>query len=142
MIKSEHIKEGVILIDAGINQVVSKEESMPGKRKIVGDISRESYSKASMYTVVPGGVGLLTVAALGYNVLNSYLLQNKLPVNLLKDHLYKKEKLDRFIEKSNKKSQNVKVLLISSGYNGLTQRINRTLNCKGYEVAFQAVTSP
>ena len=39
------------------------------------------------------------------------------------------------------KSESLKVLLLSSAYNGLTQRVERTLKEKGYTVSFQAATS-
>lgn len=52
-------------------------ESPPQKRRIIGDICRSAYSKSKFYTPVPGGVGLLTVASLAFNVLNSYLLQKE-----------------------------------------------------------------
>lgn len=59
------IKEGAILIDAGI--VVSE------SGKVVGDIDQESvFLKASFLTPVPGGIGPLTVAYLLQNVFLAY----------------------------------------------------------------------
>jgi methylenetetrahydrofolate dehydrogenase (NADP+) / methenyltetrahydrofolate cyclohydrolase len=51
-IKSDWIKNGSIVIDAGYH---------PGK---IGDIEKSSYLKASAYTPVPGGVGPMTIATL------------------------------------------------------------------------------
>lgn len=59
LIKPEMIKEGVILIDAGISFV---------EGKVCGDIDRECYTKASFYSPVPGGVGPLTIACLLSNL--------------------------------------------------------------------------
>lgn len=49
------IKDGVILIDVGMNRTNSG---------LVGDIDAKCYSKASWYTPVPGGVGPMTIAML------------------------------------------------------------------------------
>lgn len=60
-IKGDMIKEGVILIDAGITRY--------SDGKIVGDIDSESVSaRAAFLTPVPGGIGPLTVALLLKNV--------------------------------------------------------------------------
>lgn len=62
-IKADMIKNGVILIDAGV--------SKKGNR-IFGDVDRESVSKkASFLTPVPGGVGPMTVAFLMENIYNA-----------------------------------------------------------------------
>jgi len=61
MIKGESIKEGVILIDAGVTRYHDG--------KVVGDIDQESVkNKAVFLTPVPGGLGPLTVALLLRNV--------------------------------------------------------------------------
>ncbi len=61
MIKGESIKEGAILIDAGVTRYHDG--------KVVGDIDRESVkNKAVFLTPVPGGLGPLTVALLLRNV--------------------------------------------------------------------------
>lgn len=60
-LKGDMIKEGVVLIDAGI--IVSE------AGKVIGDVDKESVSdKASFLTPVPGGIGPLTVAFLLKNV--------------------------------------------------------------------------
>jgi len=60
-IKGDMIKEGAILIDAGITRFHNN--------KVVGDVDRLSVEKKAAYlTPVPGGVGPLTVALLLRNV--------------------------------------------------------------------------
>jgi methylenetetrahydrofolate dehydrogenase (NADP+)/methenyltetrahydrofolate cyclohydrolase len=60
LIKGEWIKEGAIVIDAGINRVGDK---------IVGDVEFEAAEKrAGWITPVPGGVGPLTVTMLMRNL--------------------------------------------------------------------------
>lgn len=62
-LKKEHIKNGAILIDVGINCVDGK---------IVGDIDFEDVKeKCSMITKVPGGVGNVTNALLIDNIIKS-----------------------------------------------------------------------
>jgi methylenetetrahydrofolate dehydrogenase (NADP+)/methenyltetrahydrofolate cyclohydrolase len=64
MIKGEWLKEGVIVIDVGINRLESG--------KLVGDVEFDSArEKASWITPVPGGVGPMTVATLLQNTIDS-----------------------------------------------------------------------
>lgn len=96
VITASDIKENAVLIDAGINEVINEDfmdklaafpsipsfvpdVSPPKKRRIIGDICRSAYLRTKFYTPVPGGVGLLTVASIAFNVLNSYLLQKNMP---------------------------------------------------------------
>lgn len=59
------VKEGVVLIDVGINRLESG--------KIVGDVAFADVApKCSWITPVPGGVGRMTVAALMINTLMAY----------------------------------------------------------------------
>lgn len=60
LVEPEHIKEGVILIDASTSDVGGK---------LVGDIDPTCADKAVLYTPVPGGVGPLTVVMLFANLL-------------------------------------------------------------------------
>lgn len=61
MIKGESIKEGAILIDAGVTRYHDG--------KVVGDVDKQSVEgKAAFLTPVPGGLGPLTVALLLQNV--------------------------------------------------------------------------
>ena len=72
-IKGDMIKEGAVIIDVGINKV--EDDSEKGYR-IVGDIDKDAYERASYITPVPGGVGMMTVAMLMQNTLDAYFMQN------------------------------------------------------------------
>ena len=64
-ITEDMVKEGVVMIDVGINRLENG--------KIVGDVDFERVSpKCSWITPVPGGVGRMTVAALMINTLMAY----------------------------------------------------------------------
>ena len=60
LIEIEDIKQGVVLIDVGINHV---------DNKLVGDFNPLLHKKASYVTPVPGGVGPMTVVSLLQNIL-------------------------------------------------------------------------
>lgn len=67
-IKNNMIKDGVVIIDVGINRVDGK---------ISGDVDFDDvYNKTSKITKVPGGVGPMTVAMLLYNTVISYKRMN------------------------------------------------------------------
>jgi len=69
LIKGEWIKEGALVIDAGINNVDDK---------IVGDVEFDSaLERAAYITPVPGGVGAVTVAYLMKNTLEALRWQIK-----------------------------------------------------------------
>jgi len=72
-VDSSYIKEGVCLVDVGINRI-----EVDGKSKIVGDVNQESVTGiASSLTPVPKGVGPMTIAMLVENtVLSAELLLN------------------------------------------------------------------
>ena len=68
LIRGEMVKEGVVVIDVGINRVA--DETRDKGYKLVGDCHFQSVSdKASWITPVPGGVGPMTVAMLMKNTL-------------------------------------------------------------------------
>jgi methylenetetrahydrofolate dehydrogenase (NADP+)/methenyltetrahydrofolate cyclohydrolase len=70
MITGTMLKEGVVVIDVGINRV--EDSSAKKGYRIVGDVHFESASKiAKAITPVPGGVGLMTVAMLLKNTLKA-----------------------------------------------------------------------
>jgi len=70
MVKKEWLKEGVVVIDVGINSVPDATKKQ-GYR-LVGDVDYEgARQKASLITPVPGGVGPMTVAMLLQNTLNA-----------------------------------------------------------------------
>ena len=64
LIRGDMVKEGVVVIDVGINR-------LPDGR-IVGDVDFDSVSqKASLISPVPGGVGPMTITMLLHNTLVS-----------------------------------------------------------------------
>lgn len=68
LITGQMVKEGVVVIDVGINRVADP-DSEKGY-KLVGDCDFESVAeKAELITPVPGGVGPMTVAMLMKNTL-------------------------------------------------------------------------
>jgi methylenetetrahydrofolate dehydrogenase (NADP+)/methenyltetrahydrofolate cyclohydrolase len=68
LIKGEMVKEGVVVIDVGMNRVA--DENKEKGYSLVGDCHYESVKeKASWITPVPGGVGPMTVAMLMKNTL-------------------------------------------------------------------------
>lgn len=68
LIKGEMVKEGVVVIDVGINRVA--DETKDKGYSLVGDCHFDSVKKkASWITPVPGGVGPMTVAMLMKNTL-------------------------------------------------------------------------
>lgn len=72
LVKRDWVKEGVIIIDVGINSV--KDDTRESGYRLVGDVDYEGVlDKCSMITPVPGGVGPMTVAMLMQNVVMSCL---------------------------------------------------------------------
>ncbi len=63
LITAEMVKEGAYVIDVGTNHV-----EVDGKKKLVGDVDFVRVIKKAHCSPVPGGVGLMTVAMLLYNV--------------------------------------------------------------------------
>jgi methylenetetrahydrofolate dehydrogenase (NADP+)/methenyltetrahydrofolate cyclohydrolase len=73
-ITADMVKEGVVLIDVGVNEVGV---SAAGKRILVGDADFESIrEKAKAITPVPGGVGLMTVTMLMANTIRAAEMQS------------------------------------------------------------------
>jgi methylenetetrahydrofolate dehydrogenase (NADP+) / methenyltetrahydrofolate cyclohydrolase len=63
-ITAEHVKEGAVVIDVGINR--------NAQGKLCGDVAYEEVKeKAGYITPVPGGVGPMTITMLMYNTLKS-----------------------------------------------------------------------
>jgi methylenetetrahydrofolate dehydrogenase (NADP+) / methenyltetrahydrofolate cyclohydrolase len=96
MIGLEHVKEGAVVVDVGINRVTDPaelERLFPGDEErrrqfeskgsiITGDVDfHRVASKAAAITPVPGGVGLLTVAMLLVNTLQSARMRQGVPVS-------------------------------------------------------------
>ena len=68
LVTADMVKEGVVVIDVGINRVDGK---------LVGDTDFENLvSKASYITPVPGGVGPMTIVSLLQNTLQAYSRHN------------------------------------------------------------------
>lgn len=68
-ITGEMVKEGVVVIDVGVNRIGKTPE---GKAILVGDVDFDSVvEKASAITPVPGGVGPMTITMLMKNTVES-----------------------------------------------------------------------
>ncbi|MEN8256768.1 MAG: tetrahydrofolate dehydrogenase/cyclohydrolase catalytic domain-containing protein [Thermodesulfobacteriota bacterium] len=69
MIKADQVKEGVVVIDVGVNRVGM---SASGKAILAGDVEFDSVKeKASAITPVPGGVGPMTITMLMKNTVQA-----------------------------------------------------------------------
>jgi methylenetetrahydrofolate dehydrogenase (NADP+)/methenyltetrahydrofolate cyclohydrolase len=67
-ITADMVKDGAVVIDVGLTRVV--DETKKSGFVLKGDVKFDEVApKASFITPVPGGVGLMTVAALMYNTL-------------------------------------------------------------------------
>lgn len=70
------VKEGVVVIDVGINRLEDK-AAQKGYR-LVGDVDFDEVSKKASYiTPVPGGVGPMTIAMLLKNTFEAYSKLNQ-----------------------------------------------------------------
>jgi methylenetetrahydrofolate dehydrogenase (NADP+) / methenyltetrahydrofolate cyclohydrolase len=77
-VKAEHVREGAVVIDVGINRV--EDASAPRGYKLVGDVAFDEVApKAEAITPVPGGVGPMTIAMLMANTLKACRLQTDGP---------------------------------------------------------------
>ncbi|HEV2047437.1 MAG TPA: tetrahydrofolate dehydrogenase/cyclohydrolase catalytic domain-containing protein [Chthoniobacterales bacterium] len=69
-VKAEHVREGAVVVDVGINRVEDK-ASERGYR-LVGDVAfDEVLKKVAAITPVPGGVGPMTIAMLMSNTVKA-----------------------------------------------------------------------
>lgn len=69
-IKGDWVKKGAVVIDVGINRI--EDASRKSGSRLVGDVDFEAVAPhCSHITPVPGGVGLMTVAALMMNTLKA-----------------------------------------------------------------------
>src|SRR5216684_6013343 len=69
-VKSEHVRDGAVIVDVGINRV----EDATNERgyRLVGDVAfNEVAKKAAALTPVPGGVGPMTIAMLMSNTVKA-----------------------------------------------------------------------
>jgi len=70
MIKAEHVAEGAVVIDVGIN--VDEDGSL------CGDVDFDAISSvAACATPVPGGIGNVTTAVLARRLVNAALAQEE-----------------------------------------------------------------
>jgi len=71
-VKADMVKDGVVVIDVGINRV---EDNTASKGyRLVGDVDFDEVSKKSSYiTPVPGGVGPMTIAMLLKNTFEGFI---------------------------------------------------------------------
>ena len=70
MLTADMVKDGVVIIDVGINRV--DDESRPRGYRLVGDVDYDGLKdRASAMTPVPGGVGPMTVVSLLMNTLKA-----------------------------------------------------------------------
>lgn len=71
-VKEDMVKDGVVVIDVGINRVEDK-AAIKGYR-VVGDVDFAKVSKKTSYiTPVPGGVGPMTIAMLLKNTYEAFI---------------------------------------------------------------------
>jgi methylenetetrahydrofolate dehydrogenase (NADP+)/methenyltetrahydrofolate cyclohydrolase len=70
MVTADMVKEGVVVIDVGVNRV--EDATKKSGYRLVGDVDFEAVKeKASFITPVPGGVGPMTITMLMYNTVES-----------------------------------------------------------------------
>ena len=87
MIDEKFIKPGAIVIDVGINRLVStNNDNSSNKGVLVGDVKFEKVLKiAKKITPVPGGVGPMTIACLMHNTVKAAYINKKNDfINVLK----------------------------------------------------------
>jgi methylenetetrahydrofolate dehydrogenase (NADP+)/methenyltetrahydrofolate cyclohydrolase len=74
MVTGDWIRPGATVIDIGVNRVPFRDPvaAAAGKMKVVGDVHRKSALQvAGALSLVPGGVGMMTVACLLQNTLTA-----------------------------------------------------------------------
>ena len=75
-VKAEHVREGTVVIDVGINRV--PDASNERGYRLVGDVAFDQVAaKAAAITPVPGGVGPMTIAMLMSNTLKACRQQTR-----------------------------------------------------------------
>jgi len=69
-VKAEHVREGAVVIDVGINRV--DDDAAPRGYRLVGDVAFDEVApKTAGITPVPGGVGPMTIAMLMANTVKA-----------------------------------------------------------------------
>jgi methylenetetrahydrofolate dehydrogenase (NADP+)/methenyltetrahydrofolate cyclohydrolase len=75
-VTADMVKEDCVVIDVGINRV--EDSSRKRGYRVVGDVDYQNVSaKVSAITPVPGGVGLMTIAMLMENTLESAIMHEE-----------------------------------------------------------------
>ncbi len=75
-VTEDMVKDGAVVIDVGINRI--KDETKKSGFALAGDVDFKNVSgKTSYISPVPGGVGLMTIAALLMNTYNACMNRNK-----------------------------------------------------------------
>lgn len=75
-ITGDMVKDGVVVIDVGMNRLPDPADS--SKTKLYGDVDFDSVApKAMAITPVPGGVGPMTIAMLLQNTVKAFEQQNR-----------------------------------------------------------------
>jgi methylenetetrahydrofolate dehydrogenase (NADP+)/methenyltetrahydrofolate cyclohydrolase len=70
-LKADMVKEGVVIIDVGLTRI--DDVNAPKGYALKGDVAFDEVAPKSSYiTPVPGGVGLMTIAALMTNTLQAF----------------------------------------------------------------------
>ena len=78
-VSPDMIKDGAVLIDVGINEIIQPD----GSTIYVGDIDYEAcYEKALAITPVPGGIGRITTSLLYLNLVKASLIAKKVNKNV------------------------------------------------------------
>jgi methylenetetrahydrofolate dehydrogenase (NADP+)/methenyltetrahydrofolate cyclohydrolase len=79
-VKAEMVKENAVVVDVGINRI--KDETKKSGYTLTGDVDFENVApKSSFISPVPGGVGLMTIAALLTNTYNACLMRDLLIID-------------------------------------------------------------
>ena len=69
-VKTDHVRDGVVVVDVGINRV--EDATSPRGYRLVGDVAFDQVAtKAAAITPVPGGVGPMTIAMLMSNTVKA-----------------------------------------------------------------------
>ena len=75
-VKADMVKDGVVVIDVGINRV--NDDTKSKGYRVVGDVDYNAVApKSSFITPVPGGVGPMTIAMLLKNTYKAYLMYGR-----------------------------------------------------------------
>ena len=78
-VSPDMIKDGAVLIDVGINEIIQPD----GSSIYVGDIDYDAcYEKALAITPVPGGIGRITTSLLYLNLVKASLIAKKVNKNV------------------------------------------------------------